>query len=121
MLSLLRKKSAKQDYSFEIRDFCHALKYEYLGQALLDFDDINERNFTLALIVVYRQRCGIGSAIMKRITEFCDLYNIECHLVTTDSFGIPDHVLRNFYSRHGFRPYKNLKYRMFYQSPLKKP
>lgn len=46
---------------------------------------------------------GLGTDILKRITEFADLNNYIILLTDSDSYGSEPKRLRKFYWTHGFR------------------
>ncbi len=45
---------------------------------------------------------GIGSSVIKTITDYADLNDVIIHLTPTDEFGSNKNMLISFYKRFGF-------------------
>jgi hypothetical protein len=115
MSNILFKKSKSLELNSKIiKDFCARLEIEYAGRAMLQFEINSHTCFTLSIIVVATPRCGLGSEIIKRITDFCDETGASCELTPSDDFGTPYYILIEFYRKMGFVTDKYSGFRMIY-------
>jgi GNAT superfamily N-acetyltransferase len=115
MLSTLFPKSKNPALSSKvIQDFCIRMRMEYAQRAILDFKVESSRRFTLLLIIVKERRNGLGTEIIKKITNFCDEYGATCELTPSDSFGTDYSILIEFYEKLGFRQHKYYNFQLFY-------